>query len=69
MGKGITVYFVTKDMETIERIRKYFDISGGMSVNGEVYAEIEESKWPMLVKTAQCGFIQLRNKKNHGKSK
>ncbi len=69
MGKGITIYFVTNDRETIERIREYFNILGGMSVNGEVYAEIEEDKWPMLVETAQRGFIQLRNKENHGKSK
>ena len=54
MKHGITIYWKTKDAGLIDRIRKRFGISEGMTVNGENAAELR--------KYEADGFVELRNK-------
>lgn len=62
MKKHVTIYWLTKDCIAIKRIRDRFGIPKGITVNGETEADIDESDFPLLQETANCGFIQLRNK-------
>lgn len=59
----ITIYFVTNDRAIVGRIRDYFGITGGMTVNGEIRCNIDTDKLPALRETEKRGFIQIRNKK------
>lgn len=58
----LTIYWVTKDAESIHRIREKFNLSPGITVNGETLAEIREEDIPLLRETEKRGFIQIRNK-------
>lgn len=60
--RKITIYWVTKNEDTITRIRKRFGISSYKSINGETPAEINDDDWDLLKETAKRGFIQLREK-------
>lgn len=58
----VTIYWVTKDLEKITRIRERFGIPNYMSVNGETPAEIKDEDIELLRETEKRGFIQLRFK-------
>lgn len=58
----LTIYWVTKDAESIQRIREKFNISSNTTVNGETPAKIREEDLPLLKETEKRGFIQIRNK-------
>lgn len=60
--KRVTIYWVTKDRNAIDRIRKRFNITSGITVNGESRADIEDCDFPLLEETANRGFIQIRYK-------
>ena len=38
----VTIYWVTRDGGLIDRIRKRFGISSGISVNGETLVDVDE---------------------------
>lgn len=59
---NITICWVTKDRESIEKIRKKFGISSYMSVNRETPCDIKEKDMELLRETEKRGFIQIRNK-------
>lgn len=48
---NITICWVTKDWETIEKIRKKFGISSYMSVNRETPCDIKEEDIELLRET------------------
>ena len=58
----LTIYWATNDAETKRKIRERFNISCGISVNGETETEIKEEDMPLLEETARRGFIQIRYK-------
>ena len=58
---NITICWVTKDRESIEKIRKKFGISSYMSVNRETPCNIKEEDMELLKETEKRGFIQIRN--------
>ena len=59
---NITICWVTKDRESIEKIRKKFGISSYMSANRETPCNIKEEDMELLKETEKRGFIQIRNK-------
>lgn len=59
---NITICWITKDRESIEKIRKKFGISSYMSVNRETPCDIKEEDMELLKETEKRGFIQIRNK-------
>lgn len=59
---NITICWVTKDWETIEKIQKKFGISSYMSVNRETPCDIKEEDIELLRETEKRGFIHIRNK-------
>ena len=61
--KGVTIYWMTKDPISIEKIRNRFGISSYMSVNKETPCTIKDEDWELLGETARLGFIQIRIKK------
>ena len=58
----LTIYWVTKDAQNIQRIREKFNLPSYRSVNGETPVEIGEEDLPLLRETEKRGFIQIRNK-------
>lgn len=62
MGQEITIYWVTRDSGLIDRIRKRFGISEGMSINGENSVAVSDEELAELRKYEADGFIELRNK-------
>ena len=58
----VTIYWRTKDGGLIDRIRKRFGISEGMSVNGENSVTVSDEELAELRKYEADGFIELRNK-------
>lgn len=58
----VTIYWATKDGGLIDRIRKRFGISSGITINGETVAEVDEKQLDELREYERQGFIQLRNK-------
>lgn len=58
----LTVYWVTKDAESIQRIREKFNLSPDTTLNGETPAEIREEDIPLLRETEKRGFLRIRNK-------
>ena len=58
----ITIYWRTKDGGLIDRIRKRFGISSGITINGETVAEVDSRQMDELKEYEKQGFIQLRNK-------
>ena len=61
-GMRVTIYWRTKDGGLIDRIRKRFGISAGITVNGETVAEVDEKQLDELKVYERQGFIKLRNK-------
>ncbi len=59
---NITICWVTKDRESIKKIRKKFGISSYMSINRETPCDIKEEDMELLRETEKRGFIQIRNK-------
>lgn len=59
---NVTICWVTKDREAIEKIRKKFGISSYMSVNRKTPCDIKEEDMELLRETEKRGFIQIRNK-------
>lgn len=57
-----TIYWKTKDAGLIDRIRKQFRISQGMTVNGENEVEVDDKGLQVLNGYEKQGLIQLRNK-------
>ena len=58
----VTIYWRTKDGGLIDRIRKRFGISAGITINGETVAEVDEKQLNELKEYEKQGFINLRNK-------
>ena len=58
----VTIYWSTNDGGLIDRIRKRFGISEGMSVNGENAVYVTNEELAELRKYEADGFIELRNK-------
>lgn len=58
----VTIYWATKDGGLIDRIRKRFGISSGISVNGETRVDVDERQLDELREYEKQGFIELRNK-------
>lgn len=58
----VTIYWSTKDGGLIDRIRKRFGISAGITVNGETVAEVDDGQLDELRDYERQGFIKLRNK-------
>ena len=59
----LTIYWLTDNRSDRQKIRDYFGMPKGTTVNGETEADIREEDLPMLEETARRGFIQIRNKK------
>ena len=60
----VTIYWRTKDGGLIDRIRRRFRITQGMSVNGESPVTINDEKDIADLKAcADLGLIQIRNKR------
>lgn len=58
----VTIYWATKDGGLIDRIRKHFGISSGITINGETETEVDSRQMDELREYERQGFIQLRNK-------
>ncbi|WP_300700941.1 hypothetical protein [Bacteroides sp.] len=58
----VTVYWTTKKPDMIARIRKRFNLSDGMTVNGETTADIKEEDLPDLRLAEKLKYIQIRIK-------
>lgn len=58
----ITIYWTTKDSGIIHRIRQRYDISQGMTVNGETDVEVNELQLEELREVERRGYIKLRFK-------
>lgn len=58
-----TIYWLTDNIALIDRIRRRFRITQGMSVNGESPVTINDEKDIADLKAcADLGLIQIRNK-------
>lgn len=64
--KRITIYWITKNTGIIDRIRRRYNITTGMTVNGETNVTVSEKQHEELKKVEELGYIQLRYK-NHEK--
>ena len=60
----LTIYWITNDRATNNKIRERFGIPYTMTVNGETEADIREEDMPLLEETQKRGFIQIRYKPN-----
>lgn len=58
--RELTIYWVTNDRPTNNKIRDRFGIPYTMTVNGETPAEIKEEDMPLLEETERRGFIRIR---------
>lgn len=58
----LTICWITKNQEFIDKIRLKFGISDYMSINHEIPCEIDEEDLPLLRECEKLGFIQIRNK-------
>ena len=64
-GNGIlrlTVCWLTRNPDTIRRIRQRFGIPAHMTVNRETQADIRPADLPLLEECARRGFVELRRK-------
>lgn len=57
---SLTVYWRTKEIGIIRKIRERFGLPSYMTVNGETDAEVSDEDFPLLEETARRGFIQIR---------
>lgn len=58
----VTIYWTTKDSSIIHRIRQRYNISQGMTVNGETDVEVNKRQLDELKEVEKRGFIKLRFK-------
>ena len=58
----LTICWITKNQESIDKIRLRFGISDYMSINREAPCEIKEEDLPLLRECEKRVFIQIRNK-------
>lgn len=58
----LTIYWKTKNAQCIKHIRKRFNLSSGITVNGETVADIRDEDMELLRETEKIGFIQIRYK-------
>lgn len=58
----VTIYWKTKDSGIIHRIRQRYNISQGMTVNGETDVEVNELQLEELREVERRGYIKLRFK-------
>lgn len=58
----VTIYWITKNCGIIDRIRKRYNISQGMSINGETDIEVDDKQLGELKEVEKRGFIKLRFK-------
>lgn len=58
----VTIYWTTKDSSIIHRIRQRYNISQGMTVNGETDIEVNELQLEELREVERRGYIKLRFK-------
>ena len=57
-----TIYWVTRDRESIRKIRHKFGIPFYTSVNGETETDIPDGLMPLLMECERRGYIQIRHK-------
>ncbi len=66
MKEKLTIYWNTKLLGRypgyLERIRKRFGITKGMTVNGETDVEIKAEDMDDLLATERAGYITIRRK-------
>ncbi len=66
MMERLTIYWNTKLLGRypgyLERIRKRFGITKGMTVNGETDVEIKAEDMDDLLATERAGYITIRRK-------
>ena len=58
----VTVYWVTKNPETKERIRIKFNLPRYTTINGETEGVVNDDDLPLLQECEKRGFIQIRKK-------
>lgn len=58
----ITIYWKTRNAETIRRIREKFKVPRYTSVNGETDADIPGDLMPLLEECERRGYVKLRYK-------
>lgn len=58
-----TIYWLTDNLRLIDRIRRRFNITKGMTINGENRVTLESDKdFSDLQACAERGLLQIRNK-------
>lgn len=63
MTKTTTIYWLTDNLRLIDRIRRRFNITQGMNVNGENRVFLRDEKdLADLQACAERGLVQIRNK-------
>lgn len=61
----VRFYWVTRNRDTILKIRKRFSITEGQTINGETYTHIKEDDWKDFLALAGSGkFINIRQLNN-----
>ena len=58
----ITIYYRTRDINTIRKIQERFGFPKCMTVNGECPVIVDGKDWAILKETEERGFIEIRNK-------
>ena len=61
MNYHFRIYYLTKDTETIRKIKERFNTN--VSVNGESKIKTDEKGAALLVETEKRGFIKIREYK------
>lgn len=65
---NVCIYWVTRNLEHIRKIRERFAIKAGQTINGETYTQIKESDWNDFFVLLESGkYITLRNKNTYDK--
>lgn len=59
MNYHFRIYYLTKDTETIRKIKERFNTN--VSVNGESRIKTDENGAALLRETEKRGFIKIRN--------
>ena len=62
MMSFVTIYYKTKDLQTIRKIQERFGFPKRMTVNGECTVIVDGKAWEVLKSVEQRGFIEIRNK-------
>ena len=61
MGYHFRIYYLTKDTETIRKIKERFN--SNVSVNGESRIKTDEKGAALLKETERRGFVKIREYK------